>query len=671
MSLILAIEPDRRQAARVAALAPKHLDAEIVVVHSVDAALEKLKTATPDLVLTPLLISARDDRALTRRLRELDRDGVELQTLVIPVLASGADEPGDELNGSGLLKRLRKPKSAPAVPSGCAPEVFASQIAEYLARIAVDRHDREHTTRANVWAESGSAASAPMLGELLPVSAAAAPAPSLPLDARAYDAFADDAPAFSIARSEDTPLDAPLAPGVPFYPDSGSSVFAEAPALLPSLGGRMSAEPKNDEPVRDVVSFLRNDPAPEPGRDEPSYVSVIKPPDHPVPYEPPVSEPEDRLWSSALADVPAEPGTPGASSFDPTTDDHSLVRRFWSSAHRYEEPEPVSKDVVSEPTPLAREFEAEGWSPTYEQEAQYVAPVEHPLAPIDRDEPLEDLVRSIGRPGVAEAPADRGDSGVDWSAPADAGNSLVGSAEPLNDRHDEPEPMSIGVFDPPPVLPDTIHAAASEQHATELNVLDDMRASAPQLHEEQNDVVVSELSAPTEDTSDPDPESRTEPAVTEPDPARSDEAAVWEDLESYLDDMELETAAARSQPSIPAEEQEPAIGDESSADELGATLESAQQPASARSEGPQPKKKRPSPPPKTQKVARAPKTKELRVPKPARPRAKKPKRPMQDEWGLYDPEQCGFAALLERLEELTEREAPDKEDEGRSAIMRR
>jgi hypothetical protein len=27
---------------------------------------------------------------------------------------------------------------------------------------------------------------------------------------------------------------------------------------------------------------------------------------------------------------------------------------------------------------------------------------------------------------------------------------------------------------------------------------------------------------------------------------------------------------------------------------------------------------------------------------------------MQDEWGLYDPEQCGFAALLERLEELTE-----------------
>ena len=46
-------------------------------------------------------------------------------------------------------------------------------------------------------------------------------------------------------------------------------------------------------------------------------------------------------------------------------------------------------------------------------------------------------------------------------------------------------------------------------------------------------------------------------------------------------------------------------------------------------------------------------------------------KPMQDEWGLYDPEQCGFAALLERLEELTETEAAEKEGEGRSAIMRR
>jgi len=36
-------------------------------------------------------------------------------------------------------------------------------------------------------------------------------------------------------------------------------------------------------------------------------------------------------------------------------------------------------------------------------------------------------------------------------------------------------------------------------------------------------------------------------------------------------------------------------------------------------------------------------------------RPRKPK-PAQDEWGLFDPEQCGFAALLAKLEEVTEEE---------------
>ena len=36
-----------------------------------------------------------------------------------------------------------------------------------------------------------------------------------------------------------------------------------------------------------------------------------------------------------------------------------------------------------------------------------------------------------------------------------------------------------------------------------------------------------------------------------------------------------------------------------------------------------------------------------------RPAAKKPK-PVQDEWGFFDPEQCGFSTLLAKLEEITE-----------------
>jgi hypothetical protein len=39
-------------------------------------------------------------------------------------------------------------------------------------------------------------------------------------------------------------------------------------------------------------------------------------------------------------------------------------------------------------------------------------------------------------------------------------------------------------------------------------------------------------------------------------------------------------------------------------------------------------------------------------PKPKR-RANAP-HPIQDEWGFFDPEQCGFAALLAKLDEMTE-----------------
>jgi hypothetical protein len=58
------------------------------------------------------------------------------------------------------------------------------------------------------------------------------------------------------------------------------------------------------------------------------------------------------------------------------------------------------------------------------------------------------------------------------------------------------------------------------------------------------------------------------------------------------------------------------------------------------------------------------------APRPAAPRsaAAKPQppdrrvsrgpRPIQDEWGFFDPEQCGFAALLAKLHEITERDDP-------------
>jgi hypothetical protein len=39
----------------------------------------------------------------------------------------------------------------------------------------------------------------------------------------------------------------------------------------------------------------------------------------------------------------------------------------------------------------------------------------------------------------------------------------------------------------------------------------------------------------------------------------------------------------------------------------------------------------------------------------ARAVRRKPRRPVEDQWGLFDPEQCGFAALLAKLDEIDSR----------------
>jgi hypothetical protein len=72
------------------------------------------------------------------------------------------------------------------------------------------------------------------------------------------------------------------------------------------------------------------------------------------------------------------------------------------------------------------------------------------------------------------------------------------------------------------------------------------------------------------------------------------------------------------------------------------------------------------PEPVVEVVAAKPKERERRAPAVAvaakkQPPTRKPKKPkpIQDEWGFFDPEQCGFAALLAKLEEITDTEEPE------------
>ncbi len=154
MPLILAIEPDRRQASKVAAIVKNRLHAEIVSGDTTEHAVEALAGRVPDLILTSLLLSRKDEAALADWLRASDEAGAHVQTLVIPVLGGGYGDYKEE--GSGLLSRLRGRSSDST--DGCDPEIFAEQIREYLEHAAEQR--RHAALRLEDMKEAAAAAAA-------------------------------------------------------------------------------------------------------------------------------------------------------------------------------------------------------------------------------------------------------------------------------------------------------------------------------------------------------------------------------------------------------------------------------------------------------------------------------------------------------------------------------
>src|SRR5258707_11603565 len=123
MSIVLAIEPDSRQAAHLTAIARHLVDAELVLADTTEGALDAIGSRVPDLVLIPALLSPQDDAALAAALRVIAA-AAHVRTLTIPVLASrptGRDR-------RGLLARWRQRADSTCTPEGCAPALFAGQI---------------------------------------------------------------------------------------------------------------------------------------------------------------------------------------------------------------------------------------------------------------------------------------------------------------------------------------------------------------------------------------------------------------------------------------------------------------------------------------------------------------------------------------------------------------
>src|SRR5216683_4316387 len=134
MPLILAIEPDPRQAAQIAAIARNRVGAELMLAETTEGALDVIGDRVPDLVLVPALLSPQDDAALAAALRVIAA-AAHVRTLTIPVLANGVKRktPG------GMLAKWRRGRAESPAPDGCDPSVFAEQINAYLLEAAAER----------------------------------------------------------------------------------------------------------------------------------------------------------------------------------------------------------------------------------------------------------------------------------------------------------------------------------------------------------------------------------------------------------------------------------------------------------------------------------------------------------------------------------------------------
>lgn len=132
MALVLALEPDPKQAAVLKQVVRDRVGAAFVLADSKDAALAAIAERVPDLILVTTLLSPRDEADLTGRLRGLE--GAEhLQTLTIPLLALGPT-PQPKKKRRGLLSALTGEPERPTAPEGCDPAVFAEEIRNYIAR---------------------------------------------------------------------------------------------------------------------------------------------------------------------------------------------------------------------------------------------------------------------------------------------------------------------------------------------------------------------------------------------------------------------------------------------------------------------------------------------------------------------------------------------------------
>ncbi len=137
MVLLLAVEPDARQAVNIARVLRTRPRTELVIAESAVQALQTLGDRVPDVLLTSPLLSRQDEAALATWLRSLGPAAAHVQELTIPILATSAPPPPKKRRG--VMATLRRERPQAATPDGCDPDVFAEQVSGYMDRASAGR----------------------------------------------------------------------------------------------------------------------------------------------------------------------------------------------------------------------------------------------------------------------------------------------------------------------------------------------------------------------------------------------------------------------------------------------------------------------------------------------------------------------------------------------------
>ena len=549
MPIILAIEPDKRQAAHVSAIVRHRVGAELILADTTEGALDAIGTRVPDVVLVPALLSPQDDAALAAALRVIAA-AAHVRTLTIPVFANGVSH--DE-RGGGLLSRWRRGRSD-AGAGGCDPAVFAEQILDYLREAAAERENAAEEYTA-------------------PAPAYTAPAPAVSAPPPVVE------PAFAEFETIAAPANASAAPPpVEEFAPLQFEEYAAAPAFerIAAFETPAAAEP---EFIRDAPEFVRAEP--ELVRDAPAeepfeFMYATEPASSPYAATPHAETPSAEDESDDVVIDLSEnieeisPETPADELFDG---------------------EPMGVYTISGLDESLREFEAEpiGRAAAPFDAASFDAPIAR--SPIPAAAPPARVERTVVEPPLAAAASIEHER-PKTSEPREASWANTGL------RHSRSWPSLEGVV------------AESPASLVGLEEFSEALATPAPPPPRQ----------PAAATAPPKPAAAAppKPAAAPPPPApppKPDHMEWAELVASLRQDIERR----RNQPAAPAAAAKQAAP--------------AKPVVAPRVESPEPQE------PATVAV-------------PARRR--RPAAPVQDEWGLFDPEQCGFAALLAKLDEFSD-----------------